>query len=294
MVARFAVLASGSSGNACLLQAGNFGVLLDVGLGPRELASRLAVAGATWQQVHAVLLTHTHGDHWKERTLAHMLQRQLPLYCFRGHHDVLSRCSQSFNLMCERGLVRDYDPDSDLTLTPGLGCRPLPVRHDSGPTFGFRFAGSPDLFGPTWSLGYVADLGCWTADLVKSLVGTDVLAVEFNHDERMERQSGRPEHLIARVLGDHGHLSNAQAADLLRAVLRHSEPGCLRHVVQLHLSRHCNRASLALTAAQRALADHVAGVQVHTAAQDRVGPILRLDLLARERKPSPRTNAASA
>jgi phosphoribosyl 1,2-cyclic phosphodiesterase len=293
MAARFAVLASGSSGNASFLQADGFGVLLDVGLGPRELAGRFASAGFTWQQVNAVLLTHTHGDHWKERTFAHLVQRKLPLYCHRGHHDVLTRYSQNFNLLCERGLVRDYDPEQELTLAPGLTCRPLPVRHDAGPTFGFRLSGSPDLFGPSWTLGYVADLGCWTADLVKALVGADVLAVEFNHDERMERSSGRPAHLIARVLGDHGHLSNAQAADLLRAVLRHSEPGGLRHVVQLHLSRHCNKPALALTAAQRVLAEQV-GVEVHTAAQDRVGPVLRLDLLARERRSAPRVNAASA
>src|SRR5438874_2258436 len=81
----------------------------------------------------------------------------------------------------------------------GLTCRPLPVQHDSEPTFGFRFAGSPDLFGPTWSLGYLSDLGCWTDELVQSVAGVDVLAVEFNHDVRLERQSRRPAHLIARV-----------------------------------------------------------------------------------------------
>jgi glyoxylase-like metal-dependent hydrolase (beta-lactamase superfamily II) len=62
MPLRFTVLASGSGGNASLLEADGFGLLLDAGLGPRQLAGRLAAVGASWQQVHAVLLTHTHSD----------------------------------------------------------------------------------------------------------------------------------------------------------------------------------------------------------------------------------------
>ena len=63
MAVRFTVLASGSGGNASFLEAGDFGLLLDIGLGPRQLAKRLAAAGAGWSRVRAVLLTHTHSDH---------------------------------------------------------------------------------------------------------------------------------------------------------------------------------------------------------------------------------------
>lgn len=49
MAARFTVLASGSAGNSSLLQAGNFGLMIDFGLGIRRLASRLAARGCTWQ-----------------------------------------------------------------------------------------------------------------------------------------------------------------------------------------------------------------------------------------------------
>ena len=64
MFPRFTVLASGSSGNSSLLEVDGFGLLLDIGLGPRQLASRLITSGRSWQNVQAVLLTHTHGDHW--------------------------------------------------------------------------------------------------------------------------------------------------------------------------------------------------------------------------------------
>jgi metal-dependent hydrolase (beta-lactamase superfamily II) len=42
---RFRVLGSGSGGNATLVEGGGARVLLDAGLGPRQLAERLASAG---------------------------------------------------------------------------------------------------------------------------------------------------------------------------------------------------------------------------------------------------------
>ena len=63
MPARFCVLASGSAGNCAFVQADGYGVLIDAGLGPRFIASRLATVGAAWRDVHAVVLTHTHSDH---------------------------------------------------------------------------------------------------------------------------------------------------------------------------------------------------------------------------------------
>src|SRR5262249_32307377 len=108
-----------------------------------------------------------------------------------------------------------------------------------------------------------------------ALADVDLLAVEFNHDEELERSSGRSPRLIARVLGDEGHLSNHQAAGLLRAVLARTPNGRLRHVVQLHLSRDCNRPTLARAAAQAILVERD-GVMLHTAEQDRAGTTLIL------------------
>jgi ribonuclease BN (tRNA processing enzyme) len=272
MALRFTVLASGSGGNASLVEAGGFGVLIDAGLGPRQLASRLAAAGHSWASVHAVLLTHTHSDHWKDRSLAHLHRRRVPLLCHPGHHDTLADYSPGFADLHGAGLVRVFQPDADFDLAPGLRCRALPVRHDGGPTFGFRL----EATSAPAALAYAADLGCWDDGLADALADVDLLAVEFNHDVELERLSGRMPRLIARVLGDDGHLSNAQAAALVRAVLARSPAGRLRHLVQLHLSRDCNRPSLARAAARAALDGHADGVTVHTAEQDRPGAPIHL------------------
>jgi phosphoribosyl 1,2-cyclic phosphodiesterase len=267
------MLASGSSGNAALLEIDRFGVLLDAGLGPRLLASRMKAVGLGWERVHVALLTHTHGDHWKERTFSHFRRRRIFLHCHPAHHAALSTYSMAFCKLHDERLVRAFERDAELILNPCVRCRALPLPHDAGATFGFRFDCRSDVDGAAFSLGYVADLGTWDLELARGLANTDILAIEFNHDVDMEYASGRSADLIARVLGDHGHLSNRQAAALLREVIRLSDPGRLKHVVQLHLSRECNRPDLALRAAREVLPEEV---KLHTAHQDWPGPCLSL------------------
>lgn len=274
MAFAFTVLASGSSGNACLLEMDGFGLLLDAGLGPRQIARRLQSLGLSWHAIQAVLLTHTHGDHWKETTLVHLARRRVPLYCHAEHHDALRAGGLAFTALHTCGLVRGYEEGVPLELAPGLRCLPLPVRHDSGATFGFRFEGRADLYGRAVALGYAADLGTWTPALAQALANVDLLALEFNHDPVLEQTSGRSPWLIARVLGEEGHLSNLQAAALLREVLRCSEPGRLRTLVQLHLSRDCNRPGLAAEVARQVVADLDPPVHIETAFQDMPTPRL--------------------
>src|SRR3954447_14217616 len=218
MAARFTVLASGSTGNACLLQSGEFGLLIDCGLGPRALAGRLAACGLSWRNVHAAVLTHTHSDHWREAALIRLARLGVRLFCHPEHAAHLERVCPAFPALSAGGLVMSYGAD-EFAPVPGLSCRPLPVSHDCGATFGFRFAGASGLFGHSWAVGYAADLGCWDESLARSLADVDLLAVEFNHDVEMQRRSGRPYPLVRRVLGDEGHLSNEQGAGLVRAAI---------------------------------------------------------------------------
>jgi len=275
MALRFSVLASGSSGNASLVEADGFGVLLDAGLGPRLLAARLAAVDRGWADIHAVLLTHTHADHWNDRTLTHLHRLRVPLYCHVDHHRSLRQGSAGFGDLRAAHLVRGYEIGQPLALSPTLTCIPLPLWHDET-TCGFRFEASANLLGHPSTLAYAADLGSWQPSLIDALANVDILALEFNHDEFLERSSRRSPALIDRVLGDRGHLSNAQAADLLREVLKRSQPGRPQHLVQLHLSRQCNRPGMAADAARVVLEELQANIAIHTAKQHTVGPSLTL------------------
>ncbi|MFM7150851.1 MAG: MBL fold metallo-hydrolase [Gemmataceae bacterium] len=277
MMLRYTVLASGSRGNAALLQTESYGLLIDAGLPARELSSRLENVGLSMDHIHAALLTHTHTDHWNDGIFGFMARNALPLYCHPSHHSYLANASTNFARLQEQDLILAYAPGQTLALTPGLRLRALPVRHDGvGQTFAFRIDGPTDLFGEGVSIGHVSDLGTWDDDLVRALANIDLLAVEFNHDREMELRSTRPERLIARVLGDFGHLSNDQATGFVRAILEQSRPGRLRHLIQLHLSEDCNRPQRAREAIRPLAQNQPTRLQVHTACQDKPGRTLRV------------------
>jgi ribonuclease BN (tRNA processing enzyme) len=276
--ARFTVLASGSSGNATLLEHDGFGLLIDCGLHPRFLTARLQSVGVKWERISAVVLTHTHTDHWKDAVLGDLRSRRIPLYAHARHFAHLERVAPAFGSLEMAGLTREYSDGKLLEFTPGLTCLPVRVSHDSEPTFAFRIDGLdaesvPSADGarpgnPAWSIGYASDLGCWVPALVAAFAGVDVLAIEYNHDELMERTSSRPRFLVNRVLGDQGHLSNKQAAALTAAVAGHSGEGFPGHLVQLHLSRDCNKPELAAVAGREALVALNPVTEVITAKQD--------------------------
>jgi len=275
MTARLTVLASGSSGNATLLQVDGFGLLIDCGLNPRMLSSRLSAVGASWDKVNAVILTHTHGDHWKDLTLADLRSRNIPIHAHPAQIEQLRVQAPSFESLRRAGLTRTYRGDRPVEFAPGLVVRPLRVSHDADPTFAFRID-QVDSDGLAWGIGYASDLGCGSPELIEAFAGVDVLALEFNHDVKMERKSRRPQFLVDRVLGDHGHLSNAQAAELVAEIASRSGDGFPGHLVQLHLSRECNRPELASAVGRAALAMLNPRTEVITAQQEIVAKSIHL------------------
>ena len=54
----------------------------------------------------------------------------------------------------------------------------------------------------------------------------------------MQRASARPDYLKRRIMDGHGHLSNAQAIELVRRLER--DHGAPTHITLLHLSEQCN------------------------------------------------------
>jgi phosphoribosyl 1,2-cyclic phosphodiesterase len=80
--------------------------------------------------------------------------------------------------------------------------------------------------------------------MVAALRRVDALVLECNHDEQMLRTGPYASFLKARIGGTRGHLSNAQAAALLRQL------DCvrLRWVAAAHLSAQNNTKALASAA----------------------------------------------
>lgn len=272
MAVQFAVLASGSRGNSALIRGEGGGLLVDLGLGPRALGRRLESLGLGWDHVGAAVLTHTHGDHVDTGSLNLLAKLRVPFYCHDGHRPALARLD-GFHALDAAGMVRHYD-DRPFLAPTGHRVEPLELKHDGGPTYGFRVEAKPSRGRKSVAIGYLSDTGCWNEIIADGLTDVDLLGVEFNHDVEMQRRSHRHPALIARNLGDRGHLSNRQAADLVADVLGRSGRGSLRHVVMLHLSSQCNDPGLAVREARAAIRGAGRRVQVHTALQDFADPVV--------------------
>jgi phosphoribosyl 1,2-cyclic phosphodiesterase len=281
MSIQFAVLASGSRGNSCLVQAGHAGLLIDLGLGPKELAARLEGVGSDLARIGTAVLTHTHGDHVQASTLRLLASRKVPLYCHEGHRSVLS-ARPGFRELDASRLVRHYD-ERPFLAPSGMRIEPVELSHDGGPTFGFRVEGRAGRGSKPASVGYLADTGCWSEAMADAMADVDALGVEFNHDVTLQLNSGRAPYLIYRNLGDRGHLSNAQGAALVSAVLGRSSRSSVRNLVLLHLSDQCNRPKLALEVARQAVRDSGRRVAIHAASQAQAYPNLLVKAARRVR-----------
>ena len=58
-----AVLGSGSRGNSILVAGGNTRVLVDAGFSAKAMETRLGLLGLLPEEIHAIVITHDHGDH---------------------------------------------------------------------------------------------------------------------------------------------------------------------------------------------------------------------------------------
>lgn len=262
-------LASGSSGNCTLVFDGDDSFLIDFGLAPdafvaairargirlkywREKTDKRALADAQagTRKLNAAVITHLHGDHFIVSTLRLLLDNDVVIWVHEDHVLELGEV-RTFRKMQERDLVRVYGA-AEFNVTERTSALPVEVPHDSTSTHAFVFTCAREAARPV-RFAYFSDLGYFAPRLAPLIANCDFIALEFNHDEQMERQSGRHPRMIARVLGTHGHLSNGQAAEALRQILAQSGEVKPRWIALLHLSRDCNTPELAYAAAQATL-----------------------------------------
>ncbi len=235
MSLRFRVLGSGSTGNATLVEGGGVRVLVDAGLGPRQLRDRLVSAGVDPASVDAVLLSHEHGDHARG-AVAFVSKWGMPLVGTRGTWQ-----AAGFGAETLPGYER-IAPGEPLRLGDLL-IDAVPVPHDAAGPVAFVLSSGGVSF------GHATDLGHVTPSFVRAFQGCHAVLLESNYDPAMLRDGPYPWALKERILGPFGHLSNG---DVGRYLERGAGEAC-RRVVLAHLSQKNNHPELALLAAEEAL-----------------------------------------
>jgi len=243
------VLASGSKGNAAVIQGPQGSLLVDCGISWRELGRRADAVGCDLDLVRAVLVTHEHSDHVRGLTTLHK-RMDVPLLATAG-----TAGGSRTTLDLPFDLV---DHDQSLGLA-GMQVDLFPTSHDVADPFGLR-ASVVDPYGEVQdSLGWCTDTGFLTAEALGALRGVRILGLESNHDADMLAHGPYPAFLKARVGGERGHLSNDQCAEALGHLVGEDT----ETVVGLHISQQNNTPGACI----RTLADSL-GAQVVEAPED--------------------------
>ncbi|MEC4294885.1 MBL fold metallo-hydrolase [Adlercreutzia shanghongiae] len=264
---RLHILASGSGGNAAIVETGTTGegVLIDCGICKRDFFARAEEAGFDLAGLRAVVVTHDHGDHTKGMGVV-----------LRGlaKAGVVPTVRTSAAIFAASAPLRDAVASVDAPFAPfaagdvlelaGLVVRPFRTSHDAAESYGFRFDELEG--GESDSLGYVTDTGIMTEEARDALAGVRLLALESNHDVRMLEAGPYPYVIKQRIASERGHLSNAQAAEVLGR-LAHND---LRHVAAMHVSQENNTYRLPRETFEAVIAEQGLATTVSVAFQNRL------------------------
>ena len=270
MSVKFTILGSGSAGNCAYIETAEARILVDAGFSPRQIRLRLAGIGRTPENLSAILITHEHTDH-----IAGLLgladKFHIPVFCNRGTQDgalwtFKNKWSKKTNLTLENSDTFKTKIDWRLFETGAsfeigdVAIETFTIPHDAQDPVGYI------LRTVVGNIGFATDLGHVTKLVFERIRVANVLVLESNHDVKMLQECPRRSWALKqRILGRHGHLSNATAAETAAQIMSVD----LKHLYLAHLSRECNKPELA----QHVMAEqlhHIGAthVQLQLAAQD--------------------------
>ena len=243
---QFAVLGSGSRGNAMLVESNETCVMVDCGFSVKETEKRLAKLQRDPAQLTAILVTHEHSDHIKG-VGAFARRYKTPVFSTRG--------TGGSRLLGELPDWQRIIPEQDIALND-LHVLSYPVPHDAREPCQFVFSDGDRRF------GLLTDAGSSTSHIEQLLSGCHAMMLECNHDADMLSESSYPQSLKQRISGNFGHLSNAQATDFLQSI----DTEQLQQLVVAHISEQNNTPALARQSVCDALGCEPAWVEL--ASQD--------------------------
>lgn len=239
---RVSILASGSSGNATLLQTERTSLLVDAGLGKKETLKRLAALGIALDRLDGVVVSHEHTDH--SCGLPQMARQwRAPIYLTETTHHAI-RCILPESA-CRRMDRVEYISAGQRFTVGDIEVSAFAIPHDAADPVGFAFRSNGAKVALVTDLGYLPEL------VKHHLRDSDCLILESNHDLDMLKLGPYPWYLKQRVMSRTGHLSNHSVSEFL------ADPdgfdGRARYLVLAHLSENNNNPDVARICAEEAL-----------------------------------------
>lgn len=221
---KFALLASGSKGNCCLVKHKDTKIMIDCGTTGKYLKTSFEKLRYDPLATDALLVTHTHKDHVSQMKLFD----RLPTYA-------------ASPLVTDRlTTVTPYDMlhINDLKITV------LPMSHDCEGTVGFAIESEDE------KMVYITDTGYIKEEVKAYIQDADYYVFESNHDVEMLMQTNRPVYIKQRIINDYGHLCNEDSANILSEIICEKKT---KEIVLAHISQEGNSREKALKTLQKTL-----------------------------------------
>ncbi|MDE3109710.1 MAG: MBL fold metallo-hydrolase [Acidobacteriota bacterium] len=246
---RISILASGSAGNSTLLETGRTTLLIDAGIGKKELTRRFAALGRAFPDgVDAILVTHEHSDH--SHAVAQLARHwNCPAYLTEPtHREIVKMYAEDPENPGRKATFEriEYVRAGERFEIGDVEINAFRIPHDAADPVGFAFRANGTKLAITTDLGYLPE------HVKQHLREADFLMLESNHDIEMLKVGPYPWHIKQRVMSRTGHLSNNVVSEFLSdSEMFDARP---RHLVLAHLSEQNNHPEIARLSAEQALA----------------------------------------
>jgi phosphoribosyl 1,2-cyclic phosphodiesterase len=237
---RVHVVSTGSSGNAIVVEADGTRLLVEAGVNPKHVVTRMRTLGHDMfpRGVDGIVVTHHHNDHAAQlEPLCKSLGVARAGEVTRGEHDRATlHLHDGIDVprVRHRYAVRRYRAGGAFHVRD-LRVRTLTLAHDA-PHVALAIQSK------THTLGFVTDVGSITHDVIDFLSSCDTVLLESNFCPELLQMGPYPPSLRRRIAGNLGHLSNAQAAALAGEIAR----GGTSNIFLCHLSQVNNEPHIAL------------------------------------------------
>lgn len=214
-------------------------LLFDAGISGVQAERRLAAFGRDIRKVDAVIISHDHADHVR---CAGVFQRKYGLPVFASRPTL--RAAGKYLDLGEMREVNHFASGDSLKFRR-VTVETVRTPHDAADGVAFVLCAEGKR------MGILTDLGHVFKGLPELMETLDAVFLESNYDPEMLENGPYPAFLKARIRGPHGHISNAESAELLRG--RASRP--LQWACLAHLSEQNNHPELALKTHRRIAGD---------------------------------------
>lgn len=223
---KISLLASGSKGNSCYVETSVGEFLIDVGMHCSYIEDKLNSIDRSAKNINAVFITHTHIDHI-EGLKSFAKKYNTLIYVTEKIYQELKNIVPSDNyVILDKKLIID-----NLTIST------IKTSHDTEDSVGYIFEDGNHSF------VYITDTGYINIKNHNKLRNKNLYILESNHDiDKLMNNPKYPYYLKQRILGDKGHLSNADSSYYLSQFIGDAT----KCVILAHLSEHNNTPELAL------------------------------------------------